>query len=58
MKPIRVVTNKNGSQTVYVPAELTDLFQLIIEAGDTDVFESQTYDYEDVPTPLFEWEHR
>ena len=58
MKNIRIVINKNGSQTVYVPVELTDLFDQIVRAGDTDIFESQPEKYDDVPNPLFTWEFR
>lgn len=58
MKCIRIVINKNGSQTVYVPVELTDLFDQIVRAGDTDIFESQPEEFDDVPNPLFTWEFR
>ena len=58
MKTIRVVINKNGSETAYIPAELTDLFQEIVEAGQTDIIESEPEKFDDVPNPLFEWESR
>ena len=58
MKSIRVVINKNGSATAYIPAELTDLFLEIAAAGETDIMESEPEKFDDVPNPLFEWEHR
>ena len=58
MKPIRVVINKNGSETAYIPAELTDLFEEIVQAGETDLIESEPEKFDDVPNPLFEWEHK
>ena len=58
MKNIRVVVNKNGSETAYIPAELTDIFEEIIQAGETDLIESEPEKFDDVPNPLFEWEHR
>ena len=58
MKNIRVVINKDGSETAYIPVELTDLFQQIVNAGETDLIESEPEKFDDVPNPLFEWEHR
>jgi len=58
MKPIRVVINKDGSETAYIPAELTDLFEEIVRAGETDLTESEPEKFDDIPNPLFEWEHR
>ena len=58
MKNIRVVINKNGSETAYIPAELTDLFEEIIRAGETDIFESEPEMFDDVPARLFQWEHK
>ena len=58
MKPIRVVINKNGSETAYIPAELTDLVEEIVQAGETDLIESEPEKFDDVPNPLFEWEHK
>ena len=58
MKPIRVVINKNGSETAYIPAELTDLFEEIVRAGQTDLAESEPEKFDDIPNPLFEWERR
>ena len=58
MKNIRVVINKDGSETAYIPVELTDLFQQIVNAGETDLIESEPEKFDDVPSPLFEWEHR
>ena len=37
MKNIRVVINKNGSATAYIPAGLTDLFSQITQAGHMDL---------------------
>ena len=58
MKVIRVVENKDGSETVYVPAKYVDLFHSIIESGETDIFEAEPESFEDVPSPLFEHEYR
>ncbi len=58
MKNIRVVINKDGSETAYIPAKLTDLFQQIVNAGESDLIESEPEMFDDVPNPLFEWEHR
>ncbi len=58
MKPIRVVINKDGSETAYIPAELTDLFSEITEAGHMDLYESEPEKFDDIPNPLFQWEHR
>ena len=58
MKTIRVVINKNGSETAYIPAELTDLFEQIVEAGETDIFESEPEKFNDIPNQLFKWERR
>tara|TARA_Y100000004_G_scaffold130720_1_gene147400 strand:- start:654 stop:830 length:177 start_codon:yes stop_codon:yes gene_type:complete len=58
MKNIRVVINKDGSATAYIPAGLTDLFSQITQAGETDLIESEPEKFDDIPNPLFEWEHR
>ena len=58
MKNIRVVINKNGSATAYIPAGLTDLFEEIARAGETDLIESEPEKFDDLPNPLFEWEYR
>lgn len=58
MKPIRVVVNKDGSSTAYIPAGLTDLFSQITQAGYTDLIESEPEKFDDVPLALFQWEHR
>ncbi len=58
MKNIRVVINKNGSETAYIPAGLTGLFEEIVRAGETDIFESEPERFDDYPNTLFEWEHR
>ena len=58
MKPIRVVINKDGSETAYIPAELTDLFSEITEAGHMDLYESEPEKFDDVQNQLFVWEHR
>jgi len=58
MKSIRVVINKNGSATAYIPAGLTDLFSQLTQAGHMDLYESEPEKFDDVPNPLFEWEHR
>ena len=43
---IRMVTNKNGSMTVYVPAKYADRFEQIVRAGTTDLMESEMDDEE------------
>ncbi len=58
MKKIRIVINKNGSNTVYVPTQLTDLFERIIEAGEADINESQPEYFDNVSDQLFERENR
>lgn len=58
MKNIRVVINKDGSETAYIPAGLTDLFEQITRAGEMDLIDSEPEKFVDVPNPLFEWEHR
>lgn len=58
MKPIRVVINKDGSATAYIPAELTDLFSQITQAGHSDIMESEPEKFDDVPNPLIEWGSR
>ena len=37
---IRIVQNKNGSLTAYVPAKYASRFPDILEAGKTDLYES------------------
>jgi len=44
---IRIVQNKNGSLTVYVPAKCALRFEDIIQAGTTDLFESGQMDNEE-----------
>tara|TARA_B100000927_G_scaffold5850_1_gene4562 strand:+ start:434 stop:616 length:183 start_codon:yes stop_codon:yes gene_type:complete len=58
MKSIRVVINKNGSATAYIPAGLTDLFSQLTQAGHSDLIDSEPEKFDDIPNPLFEWEHR
>lgn len=58
MKVIKCVKNKDGSLTVYVPAKYTRLFYDIISAGEADICESEPEEFEDVPSPLFEYEYR
>ena len=58
MKPIRVVINKDGSETAYIPAGLTDLFEQITRAGEMDLYESEPEKFDDIPNPLFKWEHK
>ena len=43
---IRMVTNKNGSMIVYVPAKYADRFEQIVRAGTTDLIESEMDDEE------------
>jgi len=43
---IRMVTNKNGSMTVYVPAKYADRFEQIVRSGVTDIMESEMDDEE------------
>ena len=38
---IRIVTNKNGSLTVYVPAKFAQRFEEALRAGITDLIESE-----------------
>ena len=58
VKPIRVVINKNGSETAYIPAELTGLFLEIVGSGETDLMESEPEKFDNIPNPLFQWENR
>ena len=46
MTNIRLVHNKNGSMTVYVPAKYADRFEQAIRAGVTDLIESEMDDEE------------
>jgi len=46
MTDIRVVHNKNGSLTVYVPAKYADRFEEAVRAGVTDLLESEMDDEE------------
>ncbi len=43
---IRIVQNKNGSLTVYVPAKFADRFEQVFQAGVTDLMESEMDDEE------------
>ena len=52
MTDIRIVTNKNGSLTVYVPAKFARRFEEIVRAGTTDLMESEMDDEE-----AEEWTH-
>ena len=52
MTDIRMVYNKNGSLTVYVPAKFARRFQEIVWAGTTDLVESEMDDEE-----AEEWSH-
>ena len=38
---IKIVQNKNGSLTVYVPAKYAVRFEQIVRAGTTDLMESE-----------------
>ena len=46
MTDIRIVQNKNGSLTVYVPAKFAQRFEEIVHAGTTDLLESEIDDEE------------
>ena len=46
MTDIRIVQNKNGSLTVYVPAKFAQRFEEIVHAGTTDLIESEMADEE------------
>ena len=46
MTDIRIVQNKNGSLTVYVPAKFAQRFEEIVHAGTRDLAESEM-DYEE-----------
>ena len=46
MTDIRIVYNKNGSLTVYVPAKFALRFEEIIQAGTRDLIESEMDDEE------------
>lgn len=52
MTDIRIVQNKNGSLTVYVPARFALRFEEIIQAGTRDLLESEMDDEE-----AEEWSH-
>jgi len=43
---IRIVYNKNGSLTVYVPAKFAVRFEEVLRAGVTDLMESEMDDEE------------
>tara|TARA_R100001086_G_scaffold111304_1_gene56801 strand:+ start:318 stop:491 length:174 start_codon:yes stop_codon:yes gene_type:complete len=43
---IRIVQNKNGSLTVYVPAKYALRFEEVYQAGVTDLIESEMDDEE------------
>ena len=43
---IRVVVNKNGSLTVYVPAKFADRFAEVYRSGVIDIMESEMDDEE------------
>ena len=58
MKFIKCVKNKDGSETVYVPAKYTRLFYEIISAGESQLEEAEPESFEDVPQPLFEYFYR
>ena len=47
MTDIRLVHNKNGSLTVYVPAKYADRFEQAIRAGVMDLLESNEMDDEE-----------
>jgi|TARA_R100001510_G_C7611008_1_gene174553 hypothetical protein len=56
---IRFVKNKNGSLTVYVPAKFAQRFEEIVQAGVTDLMESEMDDEEaEQWTSNFTWECR
>ena len=52
MTDIRIVQNKNGSLTVYVPAKFAQRFEEAVRAGVTDLLESEMDDEE-----AEEWAH-
>ena len=52
MTNIRMVYNKNGSLTVYVPAKFAQRFEEAVRAGVTDLVESEMDDEE-----AEEWSH-
>jgi len=58
MEGVKIVINKDGSETAYIPVELTDLFTEILEAGQRDIFETEPERFEGLPEPLFNWETR
>ena len=59
MTDIRLVHNKNGSLTVYVPAKFARRFEEIVQAGVTDLMESEMDDEEaEQWTSNFTWECR
>ena len=56
---IRFVKNKNGSLTVYVPVKFAQRFEEIVQAGVTDLMESEMDDEEaEQWTSNFTWECR
>ena len=56
---IRFVVNKNGSMTVYVPAKFADRFEQVLQAGITDIMESEMDDEEaEQWTCNTTWEYR
>lgn len=59
MTNIRIVYNKNGSLTVYVPAKYADRFEESFRAGVTDIMESEMDDEEaEQWTHNVTWEYR
>ena len=59
MADIRIVRNKNGSLTVYVPAKFADRFEEAYRAGVTDIMESEMDDEEaEQWTCNTTWEYR
>jgi hypothetical protein len=56
---IRIVQNKNGSLTVYVPAKYGERFQDALRAGVTDILEAEMNDEEaEEWANNIIWEHR
>lgn len=56
---IRMVHNKNGSLTVYVPAKFRAVFKEAVNAGVTDLIESEMDDEQvEQWTNNIRWEYR
>lgn len=60
-KPIRVVVNKNNSLTVYVPACHVENYTSMLNAGETDIVESEMNEFEIDEWQTkggFQWEYK